>query len=76
VDFCCLEKKLAIELDGGHHKSRREYDERRTQFLEREGFLVLRFWDNEMLKEPEAVLNMILDVLESPYDQKPALSPP
>jgi len=34
ADFCCVEHKLVIELDGGHHQKQREYDERRTHFLE------------------------------------------
>jgi adenine-specific DNA-methyltransferase len=74
TDFCCVERNLVIELDGGQHQNRRVYDERRTRFLESEGYTVLRFWDNEVLKEPDAVLNMILDTLEAPSD-KTTLSP-
>ncbi|TBR17913.1 endonuclease domain-containing protein [bacterium] len=67
VDFCCLEKRLVVELDGGQHSERREYDERRTRFLEDEGFRVLRFWDNEVLDETEGVLETIYRNLLDPH---------
>ena len=47
VDFVCLEKKLIVELDGGQHADEKEYDTQRTDWLERHGFRVLRFWDNQ-----------------------------
>ena len=62
VDFCCIERKLVIELDGSHHLERKEYDARRTRYLEAKGFTVLRFWDNEMLSKPEVVLGRILEI--------------
>ena len=73
VDFCCVDRKLVVELDGGQHADRREYDERRTAFLEAEGYQVVRFWDNEVLKEQEVVLNMILDILEARSIKTPPL---
>jgi len=50
VDFICLEKKLIIELDGWQHKEENweRYDEERTKYLERQGFKVIRFWNNEI----------------------------
>jgi adenine-specific DNA-methyltransferase len=59
VDFVCLSGKLIIELDGGQHAEQAAYDERRTAFLESEGFKVLRFWNTEVLMETEAVLEVI-----------------
>jgi very-short-patch-repair endonuclease len=50
VDFVCLEKKLIIELDGWQHKEENQerYDRERTVFLEKQGFRVIRFWNNEI----------------------------
>jgi len=55
LDFVCLENKLVIEVDGGQHCSQSEYDEIRTKQLQSAGFYVLRFWNNEVLGEIEAV---------------------
>ena len=59
LDFVCLENKLVIEVDGGQHGGRAEYDENRTQILQAAGFRVLRFWNNEVLKEIESVKEKI-----------------
>jgi adenine-specific DNA-methyltransferase len=64
VDFACPEKLLAIEVDGGQHAERKKEDDERTQFLETQGYRVLRFWNNQVLKETNAVLEVILKVLE------------
>ena len=72
VDFCCLEVRLIIELDGGHHASNRARDTRRSQFLDAEGYRVLRFWNNEVLGNTSGVLYRIVEALTSPH---PALSP-
>ena len=57
VDFICLEKKLIIELDGYQHKEENQerYDEERTEFLEKLGFKILRFWNNEINDNMEGV---------------------
>jgi adenine-specific DNA-methyltransferase len=52
----CFEKKLIVELDGGQHVERAAYDERRTRFLESQGYQVVRFWDNDVLKNMDGVL--------------------
>jgi len=58
VDFVCIDARLIIEVDGGqHHESQR--DRRRDDLLRGRGFLVLRFWDNEVLQNTEAVLEEI-----------------
>ena len=63
VDFVCLSRKLIIELDGGQHADAIEEDTTRTKFLTAEGFKVLRFWNNEVLEEMEAVLQKIFEEL-------------
>ncbi|MEK7617841.1 MAG: DUF559 domain-containing protein [Patescibacteria group bacterium] len=59
-DFVCLEKKLAIELDGSQHLNLKS-DELRDSWLRQEGFTVLRFWDNEVLQNIEGVMEKILN---------------
>lgn len=60
LDFYCVEKKLAIEVDGSQHIKRKLYDDRRTQELQKFGIQVLRFWDNDVLKHIDGVLEKIL----------------
>jgi len=67
TDFCCVERGLVVELDGGHHAEQSEADRRRTAFIERQGYRVLRFWDNEVLSDVEAVLERIVCVLDGPH---------
>lgn len=66
VDFACLEVGLIVELDGGQHaEETRAYDSARTKTLESCGFCVLRFWNDQVFKETDAVLEGILRYLES-----------
>jgi adenine-specific DNA-methyltransferase len=46
-------------VDGGQHRQRAGYDENRTQELRAAGFRVLRFWNNEVLREIESVKERI-----------------
>jgi len=64
LDFCCLRKKLAVEVDGGQHADN-SADVRSTQWLERKGFQVLRFWNNDVLSNIEGVLVVIAEKLRS-----------
>src|SRR5271169_58007 len=45
VDFCCIEERLIVELDGSQHALQTETDARRTRFLKAKGYRVLRFWN-------------------------------
>ncbi len=76
ADFCCVERKLIIEVDGGHHDedTQDEYDRKRTAYLERCGYRVLRFWNTEVLGELEGVLETIAEeIIGSPHpDPLPA----
>lgn len=56
VDFACMERRLVIELDGGQHVAGEAYDRVRDQWLAKQGFKVLRYWNNDVLKNTEAVL--------------------
>ena len=62
VDFACFEKKLIIELDGGQHIDQMAYDSKRTKWLESQGFHVMRFWNNQVLKETQAVVETISNI--------------
>ena len=63
VDFVCFEHRLVLELDGGHHQDQSAYDAHRTTWLESQGFRVLRFWNHQVLTEPDAVQEAILLVV-------------
>jgi very-short-patch-repair endonuclease len=64
VDFVSFERRMIIELDGGQHSQQVVYDSKRTAWLEAQGYCVLRFWNNQVLEEIEAVKAVILKVLE------------
>jgi adenine-specific DNA-methyltransferase len=66
ADFYCAEAKLVIEADGSQHADQADYDERRSHWLEQEGFRVIRFWNNDVLARPEAVLTVIAEALTLP----------
>lgn len=50
VDFVCLEKRLIVELVGGQHAERANYDGDRDAWLRDQGFVVLRFWNNDVMQ--------------------------
>lgn len=64
LDFACCEVRLAVELDGGQHDENQEYDRQRTLWLNRKGWYVIRFWNNELWDNEEAVLERILETLQ------------
>ena len=66
VDFCCLEARLIVELDGGQHASQTETDRKRTDWLASQGFRVLRFWDNEVVESIDAVVDRIAEYVKPP----------
>jgi very-short-patch-repair endonuclease len=65
VDFVCLEKKIVIEIDGSQHINNKRADNKRSDYLYNKGFRVLRFWNNQVLQEKQAVLSMILSSLSA-----------
>ncbi|CAH0496976.1 endonuclease domain-containing protein [Novosphingobium sp. CECT 9465] len=71
-DFVSREMRLVIELDGGQHATATEYDTRRTRFLESQGYRVLRFWNNEVMKNIEGVLRVIRDTLDNMPSPRPS----
>jgi very-short-patch-repair endonuclease len=63
VDFVCVERRLIIEIDGGQHAEQVEYDQHRDAWLRGQGYTVLRFWNNEVIQQMEAVLEKIIVTL-------------
>jgi very-short-patch-repair endonuclease len=75
VDFACFESKLVVEVDGFQHATALE-DVRRDRYFEGQGYTVLRFWNDEVVKETEGVIMRIrreLGMLErrSPSEKCP-----
>ena len=60
LDFYCSEHKLVIEVDGPIHERQTEHDEARTEHLRSAGYTVLRFQNEEVIEETDAVLEKIL----------------
>jgi very-short-patch-repair endonuclease len=75
TDFCCFEKRLIIELDGSQHVDAKDKDENRTFFLESQGYRMMRFWNNDALKNTELVCEMILTELAKDTVPSPHPSP-
>ena len=65
VDFASFENRIIVEIDGGQHNERgtREKDKERTAWLKGRGYHILRFWNNEVLKNGEGVLEVIREAL-------------
>jgi very-short-patch-repair endonuclease len=78
LDFYCQELKLAVELDGGQHNQDAEVrrDAGRTAELERRGVQVVRYWNDEVLKQTESVLeDLMLRVQQLGASLTPSPSP-
>ena len=60
VDFVSFEKRIVIEIDGSQHADDTNKDEERDRFLTKNGYNVLRFWDNEVFQNIEGVLEVIM----------------
>ena len=78
VDFICVEKNLVIEVDGGQHAENEEPDLQRSAYLNKMGYRVCRFWNNQVLQETEGVLEAIFAILaewQAEFPLTPTLSP-
>ena len=72
VDFICFEKRLIVEVDGGQHHENQDKDLIRTQWLNDQGYQVIRFWNHEVLQNSTDVLEEIWRYCE----KSPSCSPP
>jgi very-short-patch-repair endonuclease len=59
LDFVCFDKRIVIEIDGSQHMSSPR-DATREAALAAEGFRILRYWNNDVLQTPRAILEDIL----------------
>jgi very-short-patch-repair endonuclease len=78
ADFAWYSGRLIVELDGSQHASERKaHDARRTAWLESQGYRVLRFWNNDVLKSPTGVGEAILAAArEGAESRTPPPTPP
>jgi very-short-patch-repair endonuclease len=70
VDFACHANRVIIEVDGGQHATQSVADAARTGVLQANGYRVLRYWNNDILKNIDGVLEDIHRAIESdPHPQ-------
>ena len=75
VDFISFEHKLIVEVDGGQH-AENESDQRRDAWLRSEGYRLMRFWNNDVLKQADVVLGEIANALkDTPLPARSARHP-
>ena len=70
VDFLCAKQRLIIEVDGGQHADANA-DRARTAWLEGRGFRILRFWNNDVLRNLDGVIEAILLAPQSEASSRP-----
>ena len=70
VDFVCFEERLVVEVDGGQHAENQQ-DKVRDEWLRKEGFKVLRFWNHDVLGNRESVVEKIMKYLKFPLPNPP-----
>lgn len=70
VDFACSDHRLIIEIDGSQHSSDAaiDYDRKRTERLERDGWTIIRFWNDDVLKDID---NVCLHIVRSINEDQP-----
>jgi very-short-patch-repair endonuclease len=66
ADFACPEARLVVEADGSQHVEDADYDAQRAAIFGREGWQILRFWNNEINSDLDGVLVAIRAALPSP----------
>jgi very-short-patch-repair endonuclease len=78
ADFACVKARLLVEVDGETHwrEEERRRDARRTAFLEREGWTVLRVWNDEVYRNEQGVVETIGDWAMNGITARRAIRPP
>ena len=72
LDFYCPDRRLGIELDGASHDCKHEYDEKRTEYLRRQGIRILRFTNQQVFTSLQKVLAGIVSAAKEYTDPTPA----
>ena len=75
VDFVCFDKKVIIECDGNQHLIQQEKDKNRDKWFTNQGYKVLRFWDNDVLKNTDEILEAIYQACFSSKESAPSPQP-
>ncbi len=76
ADFYCAEARLVVEVDGPSHDGQGGYDERRTKWLEGQGYRVVRLTNEAVHERPEEVYRVLAAALESPHSGRQAATGP
>jgi len=78
ADFACHERRLIIEVDGAQHNEPENVarDEERSDYLRSQGYRILRFWNNDVLKNIDGVMEAIFAVMHQNEESPPPLPPP
>jgi very-short-patch-repair endonuclease len=71
ADFACASARLVVEIDGETHATSGGYDAARSAFLQRAGWRVIRFWNNEVMGNIDGVVEGILEALRCPLPGPP-----
>jgi very-short-patch-repair endonuclease len=69
LDFACLRKRLALEVDGSQHAEISAAEDERNRFLRAEGYVVVRYWNTEVLQNIDGVLEDLLARLRALPDR-------
>jgi very-short-patch-repair endonuclease len=75
VDFFCADAKLIVELDGGQHEQDKERDADRTRVLAAMGYFVMRFWNHDVVRNMDGVLEEILSTINQHRSEPPHPTP-
>ena len=75
VDFVCLDRRLVVEADGGQHSGSKR-DQQRDAWLSSRGYRLLRFWNRDILGNPDGVICVIADALIAPHPAQAAPESP
>jgi very-short-patch-repair endonuclease len=76
ADFFCHAAKLVVEVDGDSHDERQEYDEKRTHWMsQHKGLRVVRYTNDDVMKDLDAVLENIADWCSNVARPSPLPSP-
>ena len=72
ADFLCIEKRLIIELDGGQHNEPNMIasDNERTNYFEKQGYKVIRFWNDEIWNNIDGVMERLIEETYTPPHQQ------
>jgi len=78
ADFACHERRLVIEVDGAQHNQPENVarDAERSAYLRAQGYRLLRFWNNDVLKNVDGVMEAILVAMHQSEASPPPLPPP